>query len=79
MACALYRDAPAQMLLLDEPDNHLDLPALQALEQMLRSYPGCLVVVSHDEALLDALALTHRLAFDGDRWELAPWRSGTQS
>ena len=79
MACALYRDAPAQLLLLDEPDNHLDLPALQALEQMMRSYPGCLVIVSHDEALLDALALTHRLAFDGDRWQLAPWRSGTQS
>ncbi|WP_021026417.1 ABC-F family ATP-binding cassette domain-containing protein [Comamonas sp. B-9] len=75
MACALYRDAPAQLLLLDEPDNHLDLAALQALEDMLRSYPGCLVVVSHDEALLDALALTHRLALDGGRWQMAPWRS----
>jgi ATPase subunit of ABC transporter with duplicated ATPase domains len=42
---------------------------------MLRSYPGCLVVVSHDEALLDALALTHRLALDSDRWQMAPWRN----
>lgn len=75
MACALYRDDPAQLLLLDEPDNHLDLPSLQALEQMLRSYPGCLVIVSHDEALLDALALTHRLAWTDGRWQLAPWRS----
>lgn len=75
MACALYRDDPAPLLLLDEPDNHLDLPSLQALEQMLRSYPGCLVIVSHDEALLDALALTHRLARDEGRWQMAPWRS----
>lgn len=73
LACALYRDDPAQLLLLDEPDNHLDLPSLQALEQMLRSYPGCLVVVSHDEALLDALALTQRLAFSDDGWQLQPW------
>lgn len=75
MACALYRDDPAQLLLLDEPDNHLDLPSLQALEQMLRSYPGCLVVVSHDEPLLDALALTQRLAFSDDGWQLQPWTS----
>lgn len=75
MACALYRDDPAQLLLLDEPDNHLDLPSLQALEQMLRHYPGCLVIVSHDELLLDALALTQRLAWDDGRWQIRPWTS----
>ncbi len=70
MACALYRDEPAQCLLLDEPDNHLDLPSLQALESVLSQYPGTLVIVSHDETLLQALNLTHRLNFKNGCWEL---------
>lgn len=70
MACALYRDEPAQLLLLDEPDNHLDLPSLKALEAMLRQYPGTLVIVSHDEALLQALDLTHRLELNAGHWSL---------
>lgn len=70
MACALYRDEPAQLLLLDEPDNHLDLPSLKALESMLRQYPGTLVIVSHDEALLKALNLTHRLELGAHGWSL---------
>jgi ATPase subunit of ABC transporter with duplicated ATPase domains len=43
LACVLYADPPAQLLLLDEPSNHLDLPSVQALEIMLRSYEGALV------------------------------------
>lgn len=70
MACALYRDEPAQLLLLDEPDNHLDLPSLQALENMLRQYPGTLLIVSHDAMLLQALELTHQLSFASGRWTL---------
>lgn len=70
MACALYRDEPAQLLLLDEPDNHLDLPSLKALEAMLCQYPGTLVIVSHDEALLQALNLTHRLKMNAGNWSL---------
>ncbi len=38
LACVLYADAAPQLLLLDEPGNHLDLPSLEALEDMLRSY-----------------------------------------
>lgn len=70
MACALYRDEPAQLLLLDEPDNHLDLPSLQALESMLRQYSGTLLIVSHDAMLLQALELTHQLSFASGRWTL---------
>ena len=41
------------VLLLDEPDNHLDLAGKQCLEQFLRAYPGGIVLVSHDRYLLD--------------------------
>ncbi|TDR41521.1 ATPase subunit of ABC transporter with duplicated ATPase domains [Tahibacter aquaticus] len=70
LACALYADPPAQWLLLDEPGNHLDLASLQALEAMLQQYPGALAVVSHDEAFLDRLGLTHRLQATAQGWRM---------
>lgn len=73
LACALYAAQPAGLLLLDEPGNHLDLPALEALERMLGQYRGALVVVSHDEALLEGLSLTHRLDTSRPPWRLMPW------
>ncbi|MGK2740059.1 ABC-F family ATP-binding cassette domain-containing protein [Tepidicaulis sp. LMO-SS28] len=47
--------SPARFLLLDEPSNHLDLEALEALEETLRDFRGALIAVSHDEAFLSAL------------------------
>ena len=47
----------ADWLILDEPDNHLDLASLQALERMLAQYQGALLVVSHDHAFLQQLRL----------------------
>lgn len=73
LACALYAERPAQLLLLDEPGNHLDLPSLRALEALLTGYQGALLVVSHDDAFLDALALTDRLSATPQGWRLAPW------
>lgn len=73
LACALYRREPAELLLLDEPDNHLDLAALAALEQMLRLYRGALVVVSHDAVFLDRLALDTRLTLTVDGWQVSAW------
>lgn len=46
------------VLLLDEPDNHLDLPGKAYLEKLIREYPGAVVLVSHDRYLLDAV-VTH--------------------
>lgn len=46
------------ILLLDEPDNHLDLPGKMYLEKLIREYDGTVVIISHDRYLLDA-AVTH--------------------
>jgi energy-dependent translational throttle protein EttA len=53
------------VLLLDEPTNDLDVDTLRALEAALESFPGCVVVISHDRWFLDRIA-THILAFEGD-------------
>ena len=53
--CKLLVTRPA-LLLLDEPDNHLDLEAKAALEKTIVSYEGAVVIVSHDRYLLDAVA-----------------------
>ena len=55
----------ANVILLDEPTNDLDVETLRALEQALLEFPGCAVVISHDRWFLDRIA-THMLAFEGD-------------
>jgi ATP-binding cassette subfamily F protein uup len=55
---------PADLLLLDEPANDLDIPALEVLEDSLEEFPGALVLVSHDRDLLDRLC-TEVIGLDG--------------
>ncbi|MET4702166.1 sulfate-transporting ATPase [Constrictibacter sp. MBR-5] len=55
----------ANVLLLDEPSNDLDVDTLRALEEALLDFAGCAVVISHDRWFLDRIA-THILAFEGD-------------
>ncbi len=60
-----------RLLLLDEPDNHLDVPAKQRLEQVIGGYPGCVVIISHDRYLLDEVA-THIAELNGGKLALYP-------
>ena len=56
---------PADVLILDEPTNDLDIPSLEVLEESLADFPGTLVLVTHDRYMLDRLC-TGLLALDGD-------------
>jgi energy-dependent translational throttle protein EttA len=55
----------ANVILLDEPTNDLDVNTLRALEEALLNFAGCAVVISHDRWFLDRIS-THILAFEGD-------------
>ncbi len=55
----------ANLLMLDEPTNDLDVDTLRALEEALLEFAGCAVIISHDRWFLDRIA-THILAFEGD-------------
>jgi sulfate-transporting ATPase len=65
----------ANLILLDEPTNDLDVNTLRSLEEALENFAGCAIVVSHDRWFLDRIA-THILAFEGDsqlRWFEGNW------
>ncbi|RTM11652.1 MAG: ABC-F family ATP-binding cassette domain-containing protein [Bradyrhizobiaceae bacterium] len=61
LACVLGGRTPPSLLILDEPTNHLDLESIEAVEAGLRAYDGALLVVSHDEAFLQAIGITRRI------------------
>lgn len=63
LACMLK--SGANVILLDEPTNDLDVNTMRALEDGLENFAGCILVVSHDRWFLDRIA-THILAFEGD-------------
>ena len=66
----------ANLLILDEPTNDLDVNTLRALEEGISNFAGCAVVVSHDRWFLDRIA-THILAFEGDSQVI--WFDGNYS
>ena len=60
LACVLGVKPPS-LLILDEPTNHLDIDSIEAVEAGLRAYDGALLVVSHDEAFLQAIGILRRI------------------
>ncbi len=73
LASGLGRHAWA--LVLDEPTNHLDLPTIERLEHALLGYPGCIVLVTHDDAFARAVT-TRTLVVD--RLRDVPWCAPTR-
>ncbi len=74
LACMLKEGA--NVILLDEPTNDLDVNTMRALEEALENFAGCAVVISHDRWFLDRIA-THILAFEGD--STVVWFDGNYS
>lgn len=67
-----------QLLLLDEVNNHLDIAALEAVEQLLGQFKGALIVSAHDPDFLQALELTHQFIWQPTGWRYEPWDDGGQ-
>ena len=61
MACVFATPQPPFLLLLDEPTNHLDLASIEELEQALRGFDGALMVISHDQAFLQAIGVQREI------------------
>jgi ATPase subunit of ABC transporter with duplicated ATPase domains len=61
LACVLGGATPPQLLILDEPSNHLDIDSIEAVEAGLRAYDGALLIVSHEEAFLAAIGIARQL------------------
>lgn len=59
---------PADLLILDEPTNDLDIPTLEVLEESLADFPGAVVLVTHDRYMLDSIS-THLLVLGGEKPE----------
>jgi ATPase subunit of ABC transporter with duplicated ATPase domains len=64
---ALFTVSGVNCLVLDEPTNHLDLPAIEQLERALESFPGTVLLVTHDRALLDAVRTTREVRVEAGR------------
>jgi ATPase subunit of ABC transporter with duplicated ATPase domains len=66
-ALALLQARGVNLLVLDEPTNHLDLPAIEQLESALTTYPGTLLLVTHDRRMLEAVETNRHIQVDGGR------------
>ncbi len=64
-ALALLQARGVNLLVLDEPSNHLDLPAIEELEEALEQFGGTLLLVTHDRRLQDIVRLTRRWHVEG--------------
>ncbi|HTH06554.1 MAG TPA: ATP-binding cassette domain-containing protein, partial [Ilumatobacteraceae bacterium] len=67
LVLALLMARGANCLVLDEPTNHLDLPAIEQLEQAVDTFPGTVLLVSHDRTMLEHVRRTRTLVVDDGR------------
>ncbi|MEQ1491314.1 MAG: ATP-binding cassette domain-containing protein, partial [Terricaulis sp.] len=72
LALAIALAKPANLLVLDEPTNDLDMDTLDALEDMLATYDGTVLIVSHDRAFLDGVATQIIGPLGGGKWVETP-------
>ncbi|MDL5155059.1 ABC-F family ATP-binding cassette domain-containing protein [Actinomycetospora termitidis] len=66
-ALALLQARGVNLLVLDEPTNHLDLPAIEQLESALESFPGTVLLVTHDRRMLDTVRTTRHWHVESGR------------
>lgn len=62
---ALYAEMQVNVLLLDEPTNHLDVEAIEALEEVLRTYAGTVILITHDRLFLERIPKTETYVLEG--------------
>jgi ATP-binding cassette subfamily F protein uup len=72
LALAVVLAKPANLLVLDEPTNDLDMETLDALEEALAAYDGAVIVVSHDRAFLDGVTTQVLGSLGGGKWAESP-------
>ena len=65
LAINLMSSEPPQLIILDEPTNYLDLRSIDAIESILKSYQGAMLVVSHDEAFIKNIGITRSVRMQG--------------
>lgn len=66
LARLLFAEPPAQLLILDEPTNNLDIASVEQLAEALDAYRGALLIVSHDSAFLERIGVDTVIELDGD-------------
>lgn len=64
LACVLLGDRPPQLLILDEPTNHVDIDSVACIEEVLNCYEGALIVISHDALFLAHIEVDQVLSLD---------------